>query len=191
MTDKRTSSAGWTRALPRSIYAMKGKLEKVGECYMCGQGAAWNTPTLDRAGRLVCPTCSENSLELLTGIEQHTLDGEYWPNGRFFKRGIVLWYSDEPKVVHAWFDNGRIVAPLSDVERRMQPEPLCNALANEWYQGIRRCTLCETTIRVDDVGGYPLFAGLACKKCWTEWCKGAKTDRSCTLCGQPMRFCSC
>lgn len=168
---------------------------KVGNCSSCGKNAAWNTPTLDKEGNLRCDTCSNDSPILLQGVDQF-LDkkGNYVKLPRFYKRGIVIWYTIETgQAGTAWFNNGGTSAPLNEdeVDLSLDPESLCDKLADEWEAGYRRCTSCKATITEEEIGGYPLFAGLNCESCWAKHVSGAKHDHICSMCRKPLRFCCC
>ena len=164
--------------------------DRVGNCSVCGKDASWNSPGVDPDGNLWCSNCKYESKVLIRGVKQRKEDGEYIYSGGVTKRDITIDVENGENMV-VWRNKGGIVIPLSVEEKVMDPEILCDRLADEYASGILRCTECKEKISKDDVGGHPLFAGLACKQCWDIHVEGARHDRRCVMCGQPKRFCCC
>lgn len=105
------------------------------------------------------------------------------------ENGIVV-HGPDGNIHYAFYADGRTFHLRGDEKKRTMRDILALISADQ-KMGTRRCTSCGCDCTKDEVGGYPLFAGINCKACWEKHLEKAKTERRCTLCGQPMSFCSC
>ena len=168
---------------------------RVGKCSVCGKDAAWNTPAIDKDGKLYCNTCAYKSKEMLVGIAQSlNKDGAYELNDIRYKNNCVLWI-DAPC---AWTNSGGVSFRLREDEKilaKQDPEKILDLMANMVINNETRCTSCEKDIHSNDKRMRILFAGVLCEDCIPEYEKMVQHQRDtgqvCRMCKQPYALCCC
>jgi hypothetical protein len=176
-------------------------------CSQCGKSAAWNTPCMDSKGNVWCDTCAKNSKGVfLMGIDQHLRDDKFFQLETHaihycMNNCCISIHMERPGVrpsVAVWYEGGSRSYPLDDKEYNkalFDPLSFLTKLSKEVAKGYRWCTKCGKKMTKEEVAGYPLFAGVACSKCW-EAHKEHLTDQKkkghvCSMCNQPYDNCCC
>ena len=168
---------------------------KVGKCSVCNNDAAWNTPYIDKRKNLYCETCGHGSTTMLQGVSQFTEDGKYVPVARYTKNHCVI-HADVPL---AWTDDGgkafRLLPNECKLIKQGKMEMVFDKMIALRAKGWYRCSDCGTEMSKDAVGGFPLFAGVACKSCMKRHRQNLEAERKaghvCRRCGQPYGNCCC
>ena len=111
------------------------------------------------------------------------------------QNGVVVW-NDGTKNTAAWVRGGSTVWPLTKEEEILAPEELYSLIESKWQKGqFYRCTGCGMEMKVQEVAGWPLFAGCACKPCWEKHLGNLEEERKkghvCRMCGRPYGDCCC
>ena len=79
--------------------------------------------------------------------------------------------------------------------RRGKIEEVMGEIARKWKASVRRCSGCGKEMKLEEVAGYPLFAGINCRECWERHCEETeeqrKTGKVCSMCGKPWNDCYC
>jgi hypothetical protein len=194
-------------------------------CSMCGKGASWNTPYLkgnDIHSVILCDSCAgaDRSGSILHGIEQRRKwngDLEYDRNPHYRMNGHTLvfymntsggWTNGQYKGSHvtvhkpnwsinAWTSDGAAF-PLVGSEPIVairSPELILGIMEETINMSMFRCTSCSKTLKVEDLGGRPLFAGKVCKPCWQKHLEALESQKKlghvCRMCGEPYGNCCC
>ncbi len=115
----------------------------------------------------------------------------YGVNGQMVSAGYMAYY--------CWVECGHQVWKLceSEVERlrRGKIEEVMGEIARKWKAGVRRCSGCGKEMKLEEVAGYPLFAGINCRECWERHCEETeeqrRTGKVCSMCGKPWNDCYC
>ena len=189
-------------------------IERIGDCHICGNGAAYNTPCVDpsiglQESPIWCDRCASKSDKFLVGIEQWVTNGLRSYNKQYGvvrKRGIVA-HLDNPweeggTIAVAWFDGGSTAIPGARVKSREYGsneksgvEEFLDAMADIREAGDYFCTKCGDRIHESEVAGRPLFAGIACDPCMVKHkehlANQRKAGQVCRLCGSPYSACCC
>ena len=197
-----------------------GKIERLGNCSVCGKRADWNSPKVDpklglQESPLWCDTCAKKEPRFLLGIKQHLTDGKRaWNNNGSCwgasKRGVVLHMDKTYTPNCAWLPQGSAVpraeekfAELLEEHDRKVPkhypeefvEMFLDRLADVNDAGDIYCTGCGKIMPKNEVAGRPLFAGANCKQCWEKHLEFAENERKtghvCRMCREPWSFCCC
>lgn len=171
----------------------------VGKCSKCSKEAAWNTPCIDKAGKLFCNKCAYESNEILQGVKQWlNEDGTFVRIPEWKRSHISVCQEFTDTVEHfylAWYNNGSICYPVGEDENYLSPEELINKIETMLANGDFKCTDCKGIYKEGEEGGYPLFAGRVCKSCWEEHLKAIKQEYKeghvCRMCRQAYSECCC
>lgn len=108
---------------------------------------------------------------------------------------ITIYKSDgEPTLAYA--NDGQLIIPLSDEEKKLDPAELLTKLDTEYNQYDKiRCTGCGKLCTHEEIKGYPLFVGAACEPCWQRHLAHLEDQRRkghvCRMCGKPYDNCCC
>lgn len=173
--------------------------QPIGNCSVCGKSARYNTPYVDDEGNLYCPMCARKSSidKLLYGIEQYTNEeGEFVRcEYAYTYKGVVLVKCNGSDVIHAWVENGRIAYPLTTQEIECDSVKKLIEHIVKKEETTARCTGCRKDMPIEEIAGYPLFAGRVCKECWTKHIELLDDQRKrghvCSFCGKPYGACYC
>lgn len=169
----------------------------IGECSICGRLANYNTPHLDRYGNLFCDNCAwDVANSLLIGISQSlskNLTYVWDVKLHLMKNGVKLSYYTYSK--NAYFSNSTAF-PLTEEESEMPDIDLLDYLYENYKsKGTIRCTDCYVDLKLKNVAGRPLFAGVNCDECWEKHNSHLQHQRHighvCSLCGDAWDACCC
>lgn len=171
------------------------KCDRVGKCSKCGRDAAWNTPHVDGENTLFCNRCAYDSRVFLIGVSQFKdEDGNYARDslGHFTKNHCTLSGGS------AYSNDGSKAFIMTSEEKelaKVDPESILDKIIAMREAKRYRCTNCGIEMDESEVGAYPLFAGVICKKCAVEYEKHVeherKTGQVCRMCRQPYSLCCC
>ena len=171
---------------------------QIGNCVRCGKSAAYNTPYLNPDMMLFCNSCvnADRSGVVFRAIRQHyDDDGDYVFIDEWSMNGVSV--SDKYDVRSAYTDGGTRAVKLTEQEKKATPRTLLVCLVAMREAGYLRCTECDPPhdVKEENVAGYPLFAGTACKKGWKRHQEKVEEERKrghvCRLCGKPYSNCYC
>jgi len=176
-------------------------------CNKCEKDASWSTPYIDEKGNTWCNKCAKEATDIhFIGIDQHLRDNKFIQletNSIHYclNNCVMVINLDRPGVqplVSVWYSGGNRAYHVDENEKIMairNPFALLDRISWWVAQGYVWCTSCDEKIKKEDVGGYPLFAGVACKKCWIEHNEmlndQKKKGQVCRRCGQPYGNCCC
>jgi len=171
---------------------------RVGKCSKCGRDAAYNAPHINPNGALFCNECAYESPLMLKGVGQHlNEDGSYKEDsmGHYTKNHCTLALNHG---MAAWTEDGRHSYKLSEIDKAIaaeNPEQILDAMISMRSSGRFRCSDCGIEMSEDEVGAFPLFAGVICKQCLMAYNEKIAEERRegkiCGMCKQPLSLCCC
>lgn len=171
---------------------------RVGKCSKCGRDATYNTPHVNPNGVLFCNHCAYESPLMLKGVGQHLNDdGSYQEDsmGCFTKNHCSISLKHG---VSGWTDDGLRRYKLTEIDKAIateNPEQILDEMIELRASGRYRCSDCGIEMREDEVGAFPLFAGVICKECAIAYNERIAEERRegkiCGMCKQPLSLCCC
>lgn len=167
-------------------------------CSICGDYVGYNTPARREDNQeIVCSRCLDAGKPegvLCLGVDQRSglrMDLSY---DHYYHDGIVIHNAGPHSPRHAWTHGGHHAYRLTADEALLPVRALIQKIKNLYDNGRYRCSRCGDNFNWPPAG-FPLFAGIACQKCWALHQKHLATQRRaghvCRRCREPYDNCCC